>query len=186
MAAVLGLDEAQVAAICAQAVQGLNGGVGVAGVANDNCPGQVVISGDQLGMEAAVAALQAAGAKKVMPLAVSIAAHSPLMQPAADALREAIQATPVALPALPVYGNTTARPLATPEDIRAELVAQLTGSVRWTQSISAMAEAGITTFIELGAGEVLVGLVKRIQRSAARLTVRDPETVAATVAALRA
>ncbi len=185
MAAVLGLDEAQVAALCAEAAAGL-GGAGLVQVANDNCPGQTVISGDAAGMEAAIAALQGAGAKKIMPLAVSIAAHSPLMQPAADALRSAIEATPLAPPALPVYANTSAQPLVDVDALRAELVAQLTGSVRWTQSIGAMVGAGITTFVEFGAGEVLVGLVKRIERSTTRLTVRDPDSLAATVAALRA
>lgn len=185
MAAVLGLDEAQVTALCAEATAGLAGG-GLVQVANDNCPGQTVISGDAAGMEAAIAALQGAGAKKIMPLAVSIAAHSPLMQPAADALRSAIEATPLAAPAVAVFANTSAQPLADVDALRAELVAQLTGSVRWTQSIAAMSAAGITTFVECGAGEVLVGLVKRIERSATRLTVRDPESLATTVAALRA
>lgn len=173
MAAVLGLDEARVAAICAEvAATG-----GVAQVANDNCPGQLVISGDRAGMEAAMAALAAAGARKVVPLAVSIAAHSPLMQPAADALRAAIDATEIAAPQVPVIGNTTAQPLTTVESIRAELTAQLTGSVRWTASVAAMGGAGVTTFVELGAGDVLTGLVKRIDRSATRVAVKDPDGV---------
>ena len=161
MAAVLGLDEAQVAEICA----GIE--TGIVQVANDNCPGQVVISGDRAGMEAAMAALGAAGAKKVMPLAVSIAAHSPLMAPAAAELREAIAATPLQPPLIPVYGNTTAQPLTSVEAIREELGAQLTGSVRWTRTIQAMGEAGMTSFVEIGPGEVLAGLVKRIDRKAA-------------------
>jgi [acyl-carrier-protein] S-malonyltransferase len=181
MAAVLGLDEAQVAAICAGATQA----GGIAQVANDNCPGQVVISGDRAGMEAALAALGAAGAKKVMPLAVSIAAHSPLMQPAADALRAAIDATPVAPPTVPVVGNTTGRLLSTVEEIRAELAAQLTGSVRWTASVQAMSAAGAATFVEVGPGEVLIGLVKRIDRTAARHAVNAPENLRAFVAAVR-
>jgi [acyl-carrier-protein] S-malonyltransferase len=183
MAAVLGLDEAQVAALCAEAAAESGG---LAQVANDNCPGQIVISGDRAGMEAAMAALTAAGARKVMPLAVSIAAHSPLMRTAADALRSAIDATPVDPPLIPVYANTTGLPLQSADAIRSELVAQLTGSVRWTESITAMSAAGATTYIEFGAGEVLAGLVKRIDRSARRLGVRDPESLAATLAALRA
>jgi [acyl-carrier-protein] S-malonyltransferase len=182
MAAILGLDEAQVAAVCAEATQG----GGIAQVANDNCPGQVVISGDRAGMEAAMAALAAAGAKKVMPLAVSIAAHSPLMQPAADALRAAIEATPVEAPAVPVVGNTTAKALSSAADIRAELAAQLTGSVRWTASVQAMSAAGAATFVEVGPGEVLSGLVKRIERKAARYTVNTPENLRAFVEAARA
>ena len=109
MAAVLGPEEAVVAAACAEAsAQG-----GFVQVANDNCPGQTVISGDKVGMEAAMAALTAAGARRVKALAVSIAAHSPLMQPAADQLRAAIAATPLTPPLVPLIGNTTAQPLTT-------------------------------------------------------------------------
>lgn len=173
MAAVLGLEKAQVEEICAQvAVDGA-----VVQVANDNCPGQIVISGDAAGMEAAMAALAKAGARKVVPLAVSIAAHSPLMQPAAEALRAAIEATPIFPPQAPVIGNTTAQPLTTVEEIRSELTAQLTGSVQWTASIERIAAEGATTFVELGAGDVLNGLVKRIVRNATRVTVNDAESV---------
>jgi [acyl-carrier-protein] S-malonyltransferase len=108
------------------------------------------------------------------------------MRTAADALRSAIDATPVDPPLIPVYANTTGLPLQSADAIRSELVAQLTGSVRWTESITAMSAAGATTYIEFGAGEVLAGLVKRIDRSARRLGVRDPESLAATLAALRA
>jgi [acyl-carrier-protein] S-malonyltransferase len=181
MAAVLGLDEAQVAEICVQvATDGA-----IAQVANDNCPGQLVISGNRAGMEAAMAALAAAGARKVVPLAVSIAAHSPLMQPAAEALRTAIDATPIQPPQVPIIGNTTAAPLTTVAAIRDELTAQLTGSVRWSASIQALADAGVTTFVEIGAGEVLTGLVKRIARSATRIAVKDVEGVRAYAATLR-
>ena len=181
MAAILGLDEEKVAAVCAEVTsQG-----GIAQVANDNCPGQVVISGDRAGMEAVMAALAAAGAKKVVPLPISIAAHSPLMQPAAEQLQAAIAATPIAPPAVPLVGNTTATPLATVEAIRSELAAQLTGSVRWSASIQWLVDAGVTTFVEIGAGEVLTGLVKRIARGASRVNVSDPEGVAAYVAKLR-
>lgn len=173
MAAVLGLDETVVAATCAAvSAQG-----GIVQVANDNCPGQIVISGDKAGMEAAMAALSAAGARRVMPLAVSIAAHSPLMQPAAEALQAAIAATPLAPPLVPVIGNTTAQPLTTVEAIQAELTAQLTGSVRWTTSMQFALEAGVTTFAELGPGDVLVGLIKRINRSATRWSINSPTSV---------
>ncbi len=181
MAAVLGLEETQVATLCAQ----VSGAGAIAQVANDNCPGQIVISGNRSGMEAAMTALSAAGARKVVPLAVSIAAHSPLMQPAADALRAAIDATTLLPPQAPVIGNTSARVLTTVDEIRAELSAQLTGSVQWTASIRQMADAGVTTFVELGAGEVLTGLVKRITRSAKRVTVKDAEGVRAYTEMLR-
>ncbi|MBX3010697.1 MAG: ACP S-malonyltransferase [Caldilineaceae bacterium] len=173
MAAILGLEEAVVAAACAEATaQG-----GLVQVANDNCPGQIVISGDQTGMEAAMAALTAAGARRVLPLAVSIPAHSPLMQPAAEALQAAIQATPLAPPLVPIIGNTTAQPLTTVAAIEAELTAQLTGSVRWTASMQWAVQAGVTSFVELGPGDVLAGLVKRIARSADRWSLNSSTSV---------
>ncbi len=175
MAAVLGLDEATIAKVCAETTAG----VGVAEIANDNTHGQVVISGDRAGMEAAMAALSAAGAKRVMPLAVSIAAHSRLMQPVAAQLQAAIDATPLLAPAVPVIGNTTGLPLATVDDIRRELGAQLTGSVRWTATIQWLEAAGVTTFVEIGPGEVLSGLVKRTARGAKRVNVAEAEQVAA-------
>lgn len=173
MAAILGLDEAKVAAICAEA----SAHGGIAQVANDNCPGQVVISGDKVGMEATMAALSAAGAKRVMPLAVSIAAHSPLMQPAAEELRAAIQATPIVPPVVPIIGNTTAQPLTTVAAIQDELTAQLTGSVRWTTSMQAALAAGVKSFVEIGPGDVLAGLIKRIDRSAERCSLNTPGSV---------
>ncbi len=173
MAAILGLDEDAVAVICAEASQGGK----IAQVANDNCPGQVVISGDRPGMETAMAALSAAGARKVVPLAVSIAAHSPLMQPAADELSAAIAATPIAPPTVPVIGNTSAQPLTTADAIRAELTAQLTGSVRWTASIQFALQAGITQFVEIGPGDVLTAMIKRIDRTAQRQAISGPEDV---------
>jgi len=173
MAAILGLDEQVVATICAEASQGGQ----FAQVANDNCPGQVVISGDRAGMEAAMAALSAAGARKVVPLAVSIAAHSPLMQPAADELQAAIAATPIVAPTVPVIANTSAHPLTTADAIRAELVAQLTGSVRWTASMQFALQAGVTRFLEIGPGDVLTSLMKRIDRSAHRQAIGTPEDV---------
>ncbi|CAN5486708.1 ACP S-malonyltransferase [soil metagenome] len=173
MAAILGLDEAQVAAICASATTA----GGIAQVANDNCPGQVVISGDRAGMEATMAALSAAGAKKVVPLAVSIAAHSPLMQPAADQLQHVIDTTTIVAPSVPIIANTSAQLLTSAEAIRVELVAQLTGSVRWVASMQVALHAGVTTFVEIGPGEVLAGLMKRIERSVTRVTVNTPDAV---------
>jgi [acyl-carrier-protein] S-malonyltransferase len=179
MAAILGLDEAPVALVCAE-IAAQSGGV--VQVANDNCPGQVVISGDKAGMEAAIVALGSAGARKIVPLAVSIAAHSPLMQPAAVELRAAIAATPLVDPRVPLIGNTTAQPLTTAAAISEELTAQLTDGVRWTSSIQRAIADGITDFVEVGPGEALVGMVKRIDRAANRHSVGDPAGVAAFVA----
>jgi [acyl-carrier-protein] S-malonyltransferase len=178
MAAILGLDEEPVAAICAQVAAETGG---VVQVANDNCPGQIVISGDRAGMEAAMVALGHAGARKVVPLAVSIAAHSPLMQPAAEELRAAIDATPVNRPLVPIIGNTTAQPLTTAPAIRDELAAQLTGGVRWTSSIQRALADGVTEFVELGPGEALVGMIRRIDRAANRHSVGDSAGVRAFV-----
>jgi [acyl-carrier-protein] S-malonyltransferase len=178
MAAILGMDEEPVAAICAEVASQTGG---VVQVANDNCPGQVVISGDKAGMEAAMVALGTAGARKVVPLAVSIAAHSPLMQPAAMELRAAIDATPVVDPRVPIIGNTTAQPLTTAAAIRDELAAQLTGGVRWTSSMQRALADGVTEFVELGPGEALVGMIKRIDRAANRHSVGDPAGVSAFV-----
>ncbi len=176
MAAVLGLDEPTVAEICAQAAEATGG---VVQVANDNCPGQVVVSGDRATLERAMQALSQAGARKVVPLAVSIAAHSPLMVPAAERLAAAIRATPIHAPVAPVLANTTAEPLAEPGALRQELVAQLTGSVRWTASMQRALALGIDTFAEIGPGNVLTGLVKRIHRKARRFNVADPQGVQA-------
>ncbi len=182
MAAVLGLEERVVAGICAEATT--DGAVAV--VANDNCPGQIVISGNTAGMEQAMAALTAAGARRVMPLAVSIASHSPLMQPAAEALRSAIDAAPLAAPTVPVVGNTAAEPLLTTNAIRDELAAQLTGSVRWADSMQLLLKAGVIDFIEIGPGDVLTGLMRRIERSANRQAINNVDGVRTFVQAQRA
>lgn len=178
MAAILGLDEFVVSQVCVDAQ--ISSG-GIVQVANDNCPGQVVISGNRVGMERAMADLEAAGARKVVALAVSIAAHSPLMAPAAAELQAAIDATPIHPPIAPVIGNTTATPLTSADSIRAELVAQLTGSVRWTASMQHAVDVGVETFIEVGPGDVLSGLLKRIARKSERVSVADPAGVAAFV-----
>lgn len=181
MAAVLGLDEAQVTTICQEAVA--DGGV--AQVANDNCPGQLVISGDKAGMEKAMAALSKAGAKKVVPLAVSIASHSPLMQPAAEKLRAALDATPILPPQVPLIANTSATPLTDVAAIRDELAAQLTGSVRWTASMQWALAQGVSRFVEIGHGEVLRDLMKRIDRNAERISINQPEGIVQFVGTIR-
>lgn len=176
MAAVLGLDTPLIEQACADA-RTATGGVVV--VANDNCPGQVVIAGDEQALAEASARLEAAGAKRVMRLPVSIAAHSPLMARVQDEFRRALAAVRFDPPLIPIVGNTQARPLTGADDVRAELGDQLTSPVRWTQSVQAMLAAGITTFVELGSGDVLAGLVKRIARETTRHVVDSPEGLAA-------
>jgi len=171
MAAILRLEDAQVAEICARAAAE---SADVVQVANYNAPGQVVISGGTAGVAAATAAAKAAGGR-VIPLAVSIAAHSALMAPAVEPFAERVAATPFAAPTIPIVGNVRAEPLTTVEEIRAELVAQLTASVRWTASIQAMVAAGVTRFVEIGPGNVLTGLVKRIAPQAETANVGAPE-----------
>jgi len=173
MAAVLRLDDAQVAAICAQAaVESAD----VVQVANYNSPGQVVISGGPAGVAAAAALAKTAGGR-VVPLAVSIAAHSALMIPAVEEFGARVAATPFTQPQITVIGNVCAAPLATVEEIRTELVGQLTSSVLWTASIEAMTRAGVTRFVEIGPGSVLTGLVKRIAPDTETTNVATPEDV---------
>lgn len=154
MAAVLGLEDAAVEAVCRD--------VAGAQVANYNAPGQVVISGTIAGVEDASARLKEAGARRIMPLPITIAAHSALMAPAADAFAGAVAQAPIGPASVPVVANVTARPITSADDIRRELADQLTASVRWTQTIEAMAAAGVSAFYEIGPGKVLTGLVKRI------------------------
>jgi [acyl-carrier-protein] S-malonyltransferase len=154
MAAVLGLPDEAVEAVCA-AVDGVQ-------VANYNAPGQVVISGTVAGVDAATERLRAQGARRVMPLPITIAAHSHLMAPVAGAFAARVQAAPLAEARVPVVANITAQPITRPDAIRAELAGQLTASVRWTATIEAMAAAGVTDYYEIGPGRVLLGLVKRV------------------------
>jgi [acyl-carrier-protein] S-malonyltransferase len=171
MAAILGLDIAALDALCATASTADE----VVQVANDNCPGQVVISGHAAAVTRAMEAAKAAGAKRALPLAVSIAAHSPLMASAQQAFNEAVTASSIQDPAIPLIGNVTALPLADAAALRADLQAQLTSRVRWTESIKAMRAAGVTTFIELGSGSVLTGLLKRIDEGASGFALGTPD-----------
>jgi len=173
MAAVLKLEDEQVAALCRQAA--VESG-DVVQVANYNSPGQVVISGGTAGVAAATALAKAAGGR-VMPLAVSIAAHSALMAPAAREFAERVADTPLQTPHTPVIGNVSAAALTTADAIRAELVAQLTSPVRWTESIRRMIADGANRFVELGPGTVLAGLVKRIDANVEVLNVAKPEDI---------
>ncbi|MCI0520484.1 MAG: ACP S-malonyltransferase [Chloroflexi bacterium] len=171
MAAILGLDIPTLDALCAQASSEGE----IVQVANDNCPGQVVISGASLALQRAMVLAEQAKARRVIPLAVSIAAHSPLMLNAQNDFNLAVQAAAVAAPHIPVIGNVTAQPLNTPDEIRLDLQAQLTSRVRWTETIQFLASQGVSHFIEMGNGSVLGGLVKRIDRSAVVYTLGAPE-----------
>jgi [acyl-carrier-protein] S-malonyltransferase len=164
MAAVLGLDDKVVEAVCAS----VSGEVVVA--ANYNCPGQLVISGSIKGVELASEKLKEAGAKRVLPLQVGGAFHSPLMEPARQELAAAIQSTIFSRPVCPVYQNVNALPSSDVDLIKKNLIAQLTAPVRWTQTIQQMVHDGAKTFTECGPGKVLQGLVKKIAPEAEALS----------------
>jgi len=157
MAAVLGLDDFTVEDICQRVSD-------VVVPANYNCPGQLVISGSIAGIDKACELLTAAGAKRVLKLNVGGAFHSPLMESARVELQEAIDATTFKEPLCPVYQNIDAKPHIDPKEIKENLIEQLTGSVKWSQIIKAMLEDGATSFIEVGPGNVLQGLVKKVDR----------------------
>ncbi len=158
MAAILALPDEEVERICAEV--SASGHTIVA--ANYNCPGQIVISGDTEGVAKACEAMKAAGAKRAMPLAVSGAFHSPLMQPAKEELEAAILATTFGTPKCPVYQNVDAKPHTSPVEIKNNLIAQLTAPVRWTAAVQNMINDGATSFTECGPGAVLQGTIKKI------------------------
>jgi [acyl-carrier-protein] S-malonyltransferase len=179
MAAVLGLDVEPVEAVCRE-VERETGGV--VQVANDNCPGQIVISGDEQALALAVERLAQAGARRTLRLAVSIAAHSALMAAAAEAFARVIDAAAIASPTIPTIGNVGALPLTDAAAVRDDLKAQLTARVRWTESVRRMLAQGVTSFAEIGSGEVLIGLARRIERSATLTALDRPETLDAYLA----
>lgn len=158
MAAIIGLEISVLEGVCKDA----SAPGEIVQVANDNCPGQVVISGAKLALERALIGAKSAGARRAVPLAVSIAAHSPLMLPAQQSFTQAVSRLTMSEPDYPIVGNVSAAPLASIEDIRSDLSAQLTSPVRWTETIQYLASQGITTFMEIGSGAVLTGLLKRI------------------------
>ncbi|MEW6567085.1 MAG: ACP S-malonyltransferase [Chloroflexota bacterium] len=172
MAAVLGLEASEVEQVCLSVA----GAGGTVQVANDNCPGQVVISGDETALRQAIAELERHGAKRVVRLAVSIAAHSPLMHSAQDEFNRALDAAPIRDPEIPVVGNVSAAPLQTAAQIRADLNAQLTSQVRWADSIRRMVASGVRTFLELGSGSVLTGLLRRIDPATRGIALDAPES----------
>ncbi len=190
MAAVLGLDAPALERVCAEATErtraaltpaevAAHPGAGRVVLANDNAPGQIVISGEKRALEAAMELAKAAGARRVVPLAVSGAFHSPVMAPAAEGLARAVNAASIRDAAIPIISNITATPLSAADDIRRELASQIVSPVQWTRSIEWLTAQGVTIFVEIGAGQVLAGLVKRIAREAVTLSVSSAADVAA-------
>jgi len=176
MAAILNLDADTVRAVCAQASE--RSGARLV-LANDNCPGQIVISGDEAALEIGMELCKQAGAKRTIKLAVSIAAHSPLMASAQEGFRQAVAAAQIQAPIIPIIGNVHAAALQTVEEIQAELANALTHPVRWTESVQTMRGLGITHFYELGPKDVLNGLIKRIDREASATPVNSAAALAA-------
>jgi [acyl-carrier-protein] S-malonyltransferase len=174
MAAVLKMDDAQVEKACKQASEQTGKAVQIA---NYNSPGQVVISGDKEALSQAVELLRERGGRRIIPLAVSIAAHSPLMATVVQEYRAAVDATPLQMPSVPVVANISARPLLSVDEIRDELAGQLTWPVRWTSSVQWMSEQGVTHFVEVGPKDVLSKLVKRINPAARVLSVGDVTSI---------
>lgn len=174
MAAILALDIAEVEALCS-AVSAETGQVVV--LANDNCPGQAVVSGNIAAVDQLIERASAAGARRAVKLSVSVAAHSPLMASALAGFLDVIQSTAFSPPTAPVYGNVLAKPLESAADIQTELDQQLTQSVRWTDSMRAIIAAGAQTFIEIGSGTVLAGLMRRIDRSKARVSLNSVQSL---------
>ena len=172
MAALIGVELDDAKAIAAEAAS-----VGVCAAANDNGGGQVVLSGGKAAVERAVEAAKARGVKRAMLLPVSAPFHCRLMQPAADAMAEALAKVSVKPPLVPVVANVVARPVTEPADIVRCLVEQVTGTVRWRESILFMAQAGVTSFYEIGAGRVLTGLIKRIADTAAASSIGVPDDI---------
>lgn len=179
MAAIIGLDQAGVEAACAEAAQGA-----VCQVANDNGGGQLVISGTKAAVERAAALCTEKGAKRALMLQVSAPFHSALMQPAAEAMRAALAAVKKNAPVVPVVSNVAVAPTTDPEVIAARLVEQVTGRVRWRETVEWFGANDVTTLYEVGAGKVLSGLARRINRDIAVLNVGTPADVDAALAGL--
>lgn len=171
MAAILGLDIDTLEKICLAASDENE----IVQIANDNCPGQVVISGASAALDRAIEAAREAGAKRAVRLAISIAAHSPLMVHAQDSFNKAVDSVEFKDPSIPIIGNVSASPMLNVSDIRLDLQAQLNSRVRWTETIQYMLSGGIKTFIEIGSNSVLTGLLKRIDRNAWGFSIGNPE-----------
>src|SRR5579863_10550491 len=180
MAAVIGLELADVQTVAAEA-----GSVGVCAAANDNGGGQVVLSGAKAAVERAVDLAKLRGAKRAMMLAVSAPFHCPLMQPAAEVMAEALSQVSVKPPVVPLVANVLGRPITEPSEIMRCLVEQVTGTVRWRESILFMVQSGTTDFYEIGAGKVLTGLIKRIAEVATAAAIGTPDDLSRFTAARR-
>jgi [acyl-carrier-protein] S-malonyltransferase len=193
MAAIIGMDEEALQEVCreataqstAQLPDNAHPGQGHVTVANFNAPGQIVISGEQSALKVAMDMAKERGARRVIPLAVSGAFHSPVMQPAAGGLAQALATTSIRDAAIPVISNISAMPLDKAESIREELAQQIASSVQWTRTIEYLANAGITTFIEIGPGQALTGMVKRIVKGATTLNISNKDELEKTVAGIR-
>jgi [acyl-carrier-protein] S-malonyltransferase len=164
----MGLKESQLDEVCRQ--------TGTY-IVNINCPGQLVISGDKDNVAQAMDLAKAKGAPRVVPLAVSGAFHTPLMQPAVDKMAEIVEGLSFRDPVIPIIANTTAQPLTTAQAVKEELIRQLCNCVQWQRSIERMIAEGVTTFIELGPGRVLTGLIKRISRDVGTVNIGDAQAV---------
>jgi len=171
MAAILGLEISEIDSICAEASQNDD----VVQVANDNCPGQVVISGSSIALDRAINLLQDAGARRIVRLAVSIAAHSSLMRDAQLDFNHTLAGLSIYDPAIPIIGNVTAQPLYNTQDIRQDLQDQLTHRVRWTETILKLKTYGISSYLEIGTGSVISGLVKRILPDSEAISLGHPQ-----------
>jgi len=179
MAAILGLEFGPVAAVATEAARELYLQGAICQAANDNGGGQVVISGTKSAVEKAMELAKAAGAKRALLLPVSAPFHCALMHPAAEAMAAALAEVEIRTPCVPLVANVLASPITDPADIRQRLVEQVTGTVRWRESVAYMAAQGVSSFYEIGAGKVLSGLVSRIAQSAAGIAIGTPADIAA-------
>ena len=179
MAAIIGLEQADVEAACAEGSRG-----GTCQIANDNGGGQLVISGSKPAVEVAARIATEKGAKRALMLPVSAPFHSALMAPAAEAMREALASVQKNRPVVPVVANVLAAPIEDPEEIARRLVEQVTGQVRWRETVEWFAAGNVTTLYEIGSGKVLTGLARRIDKSVTGIAVNTPADIDATVAAL--
>ena len=168
MTAIIGFDEASLAEVCS---------LTDTQIANINCPGQLVISGAKENLPKAADLAKDRGASRTIPLQVSGAFHTPLMQPAVDGMSEIIATLDLQDPVVPIIGNTSAQPLTTAEQVKAELITQLCNCVQWQRSVDYMMDDGVSTFIEIGPGKVLSGLIKRINKEASTLNIGDAEAI---------
>jgi [acyl-carrier-protein] S-malonyltransferase len=184
MAALLGLDLEAAAEVAAEAAVAAEGSREICAPANDNAPGQVVVSGHKAAVERAMELASERGAKRCILLPVSAPFHCALMAPAAEVMAEALAATTLRPPEVPLVANVTAQPVTSPETIRRLLVDQVTGMVRWRESVLAMKQAGVETLVELGAGKVLSGLARRIDRELTGTAVGTPEDIEALIRTL--